>query len=175
MLFLSPLSPLQLAGIVNGTWKHLPSHFGCQTRPESQSCSVLSDSLQPQGIYSPRSLQARLLEWVAVPFSRGSSQPRDWTQVSCITGRFFISWVTREPKNIVMGSLSLLQQIFLTQEWNRWPGIIVGRFFTSWATREAWDLVEPNKGQLRFRPVLIGELRIQSQFSVCFLTSFSIN
>ena len=34
-------------------------------------------------------LQARIPEWVAFPFSRGSSQPRDWTQVSCIAGRFF--------------------------------------------------------------------------------------
>ena len=41
-------------------------------------------------------LQARILEWVAFPFSRGSSQPRDQTQVSCIAGRFFTSWATRE-------------------------------------------------------------------------------
>ena len=41
-------------------------------------------------------LQARILEWVAVPFSRGSSQPRDRTQVSCIVGGFFTSWATRE-------------------------------------------------------------------------------
>ena len=41
-------------------------------------------------------LQAKILEWVAVPFSRGSTQPRDWTQVSHIAGRFFIGWVTRE-------------------------------------------------------------------------------
>ena len=40
-------------------------------------------------------LQARMLEWVAIPFSRGSSQPRDWTQVSHIAGRFFTIW-TRE-------------------------------------------------------------------------------
>ena len=39
-------------------------------------------------------LQARILEWVAFPFSRGSSQPRDWTQVSRIAGRFFTSWAT---------------------------------------------------------------------------------
>ena len=38
-----------------------------------------------------RILQARIVEWVAVPFSRGSSQPRDWTQVSHIVGRFFTS------------------------------------------------------------------------------------
>ena len=37
-------------------------------------------------------LQARILEWVAFPFSRGSSQPRDRTQVSHIAGRFFTSW-----------------------------------------------------------------------------------
>ena len=39
-------------------------------------------------------LQARILKWVAVPFSRVSSQSRDWTQVSCIAGRCFTSWAT---------------------------------------------------------------------------------
>ena len=43
-------------------------------------------------------LQARILEWVAFPFSRGSSQPRDQTQVSCISGRLFTSWATREAQ-----------------------------------------------------------------------------
>ena len=43
-------------------------------------------------------LQARILEWVAFPFSMGSSQPRDWTQVSCIAGRFFTSWATKEAQ-----------------------------------------------------------------------------
>ena len=43
-----------------------------------------------------RILQARILEWVTFPFSRGSSQPRDQTHVSCIAGRFFTSWATRE-------------------------------------------------------------------------------
>ena len=41
-------------------------------------------------------LQARILEWVAIPFSRGSYWPRDRTQVSCIAGRFFTVWATRE-------------------------------------------------------------------------------
>ena len=41
-------------------------------------------------------LQARTLEWVAFPFSRGSSQSRDWTQVSRIAGGFFTSWATGE-------------------------------------------------------------------------------
>ena len=41
-------------------------------------------------------LQARILEWVAFSFSRGSFQPRDSTQVSHIAGGFFTSWATRE-------------------------------------------------------------------------------
>ena len=46
-------------------------------------------------------LQARILEWVAFPFSRGSSQPRDQTQVFRIAGGFFTSWATREaPENM---------------------------------------------------------------------------
>ena len=44
-------------------------------------------------------VQARILEWVAFPFSRGSSQPRDGTQVSFITGGFFTSWATRGTLN----------------------------------------------------------------------------
>ena len=41
-------------------------------------------------------LQARILEWVAFPFSKGSSQPRDQTQVSRIAGEFFTSWATKK-------------------------------------------------------------------------------
>ena len=54
----------------------------------------LSNSLWAHGI-----LQARILEWVAVPFSRGSSQYRDRTQFSHIAGGFFPSWATREAHN----------------------------------------------------------------------------
>ena len=54
----------------------------------TQLCLTLCDPMDctVQGI-----LQARILEWVAFPFSRGSFQPRDGTQVSCIAGRFFTS------------------------------------------------------------------------------------
>ena len=48
-------------------------------------------------------LQARILEWVAFPFSKGSSQPRDWTQVSHIAGRLFTSWATREAQKVRRG------------------------------------------------------------------------
>ena len=72
---------------------------------ESESGSVVSDSLQPLELYSPWILQARILEWIAVPFSRGSSQPRDGTQVSCITGRFFTSWATWEALLMPLGKV----------------------------------------------------------------------
>ena len=49
-----------------------------------------------QASLSMGSLQARTLEWVSMPSSRGSSQPRDQTQVSHIAGEFFTPWVTRE-------------------------------------------------------------------------------
>ena len=52
------------------------------------------DYMQSHGI-----LQARVLEWVAIPFFRGSSQPRDWPQVSSITGGLFTSWATRQALN----------------------------------------------------------------------------
>ena len=102
----------------------------------SEGCSVVSNSLQPHGQYSPWNspgqnsgvgslslLQgifptqgsnpgllhckqildqlghqgnSRILEWVAYPFSSGSSRPRNWIGVSCTAGRFFTSWNTRE-------------------------------------------------------------------------------
>ena len=52
-------------------------------------------------------LQARILEWVAIPSSIGSSQPRDWTQVSHITGRFFTSWAIREAQVCLKGQSTL--------------------------------------------------------------------
>ena len=55
-----------------------------------QSYPTLCDPLgySPQGSSAHGILQARILEWVAIPSSRRSSQPMDWTQFSCITGRF---------------------------------------------------------------------------------------
>ena len=62
----------------------------------AQSCLTLCS---PTDCSSPGSsvhgiLQAGTLEWVAVPFSRGSSPPKDWTQVSRTAGRFFTVWAT---------------------------------------------------------------------------------
>ena len=59
----------------------------------AQLCPTLCD---PRDYTVHEILQARILEWVVFPFSRGSSQSRDWTQVSRIAGRFYTSWATRE-------------------------------------------------------------------------------
>ena len=81
---------------------------------ESLSLSVVFEFLRPHGLQLARLLcpcdspgkdtgvgchsllQARKLEWVAIPFSRGSSRPRDQTLVSCIAGRFFTGGATGE-------------------------------------------------------------------------------
>ena len=76
-------------------------------------------------------LWARILEWVAFPFSRGSSQSRDRTQVSHIAGRFFTTWATREAQNESLPVLSIsLRPHALYRPWSS-PGQTtgVGNFF----------------------------------------------
>ena len=110
-------------------------------KSERESCSVVSDSLWPHGLYSPWISQGqntgvgslsliqgifptqgsnldllhsrwilhqlshkgspRILGWVTYPFSSRSSQPRNWTGVSCIAGRFFTNWAIREAKSLI--------------------------------------------------------------------------
>ena len=81
----------------------------------TQSCSTLYNSIDYtiHGI-----LYARILEWVAFSFSRRSSQPRDQIQVSHTAGGSLPAEPQGKPKNNGVGSLSLLQWIFLTQESN---------------------------------------------------------
>ena len=66
----------------------------------TQLSLALGDPMKcsPPGASIHEILKARILEWVASPFSRGSSPPRDRTQVSCIAGRFFTIRVTREAQ-----------------------------------------------------------------------------
>ena len=66
----------------------------------AQSCLTLFDPVNwgPPGFSAYGILQARILEWVAIPFSRESSWPRDWTWVSCIAGSFFTIWATTPGK-----------------------------------------------------------------------------
>ena len=68
-----------------------------QSCPSLTLCDPVACSLQGSSVHGI--LQARILEWVAIPFSRESFQPREQIQVSCIIGRFFTFWVTTEaPK-----------------------------------------------------------------------------
>ena len=85
------------------------SHFGKDWVSE-WSRSVMPDSLRPHGLHGlPGSsihgiFQARVLEWVAISFSRGSSWPRDWTQVSHVVDRRFTVWAAREESPPISGS-----------------------------------------------------------------------
>ena len=83
--------------------RSLDTQFFCLSKVKvqvPQLCPTLCDSTDytAHGI-----LQARTLEWVAFSFTRGSSQPRDWTQVSSIAARFFTSWATREAQEYWSG------------------------------------------------------------------------
>ena len=71
-------------GSFPGHWSEVKVAHSCPALCDPLDCTV-------QGI-----LQARILEWVAFLFSRAFSQPRDRTQVSCITGGFFTDWATRD-------------------------------------------------------------------------------
>ena len=70
----------------------------------TQSCPTLCDPMDcgPPGSSVHGILQARIQGWVAVPFSRGSSQPRDGIQISCIAGGVFTIWATREAPLVVL-------------------------------------------------------------------------
>ena len=78
-------------------YKKIDSNVACNRKSnESILCNPMDCS--PPGSSLHGILQARILEWVAISFSRGSSQPRDRTWVSCITGRFFTIWAIREAQ-----------------------------------------------------------------------------
>ena len=79
-----------------------PRQYGCAALClVTQLCPILCDPMDCKACQAPLSmvvLQTRILEWVAMPSSRASSQHRDWTQVSLIAGRFFTIWATREAQ-----------------------------------------------------------------------------
>ena len=105
------------------------SCFFQKTNIPQHSCGCVSgsfvyDSLRPHGLYPPGScvhgiLQARTLEWVTMPFSRGSSWTRGWTQVSCIAGWVFTIWT--------LVSITSIACYWIGVPWNRvWEGGLGG-------------------------------------------------
>ena len=91
-------------------WKKRESEVTqlCPTLCDPVDCSLPGSSIH-------RILQARILEWVSISFSRGSSQPRDRTRVSRIGGRRFNLWATGEALSICISFLWLLN--ILPQTW----------------------------------------------------------
>ena len=79
--------------VVSGGYNKIPEDMLV-----TQCCLALCDPMDcsPPGSFVHGILQARLLEWVSIPFSRGSSQPRDQTRVSYTAHRFFSVWATRK-------------------------------------------------------------------------------
>ena len=94
-------------------WLILPCVHAKSLQLRPTLCDPLDCS--PQGSSIHGILQARILEWVAISSSRGSSQPRDQTWVSCITSRFFTLWVTREaPRQLYQVPYSQALRIRMT-------------------------------------------------------------
>ena len=90
---------------------NLPTTIKDRSESEiAQLCPALCDPMDCSlpGSSNLGIFQARILEWVAISFSRRSSQPRDWTQVSCTVGRCFTIWATSEVQISMQISLSLL-------------------------------------------------------------------
>ena len=128
--------------------------MGEKVKSESVSCSIMSDSLWPH--YSPPSSslsmefsRQELLQWVAIPFSSRSSQPRDRTQVlqADLEGRFLTIWTTRKAPNIMGKSwgkkssksnnrASVIQIVAYVQtrtlciHSHKWERLLVGEIFT---------------------------------------------
>ena len=82
------------SGVWSSGWRTKAPCF-CASCPvvSATSCSVARQAPLSMGL-----LQAGIMEWVAMPPSKGSSQPRDWTQVSRLAGRFFTIWAPREAQ-----------------------------------------------------------------------------
>ena len=84
-------------------WKHNINESESEV---TQSCLTLCDPMNCNlsGSFVHGIFQARVLEWIAISISSGSSRPRSRTPVSHITGRSFTIWVTREAQNYILTS-----------------------------------------------------------------------
>ena len=80
--------------------------------------------------------RARILEWVAIPFSRWSSPPREWTQVFCIAGRFFTVWATWE--NLYINKLLLKTNTNKQTKKTRDLKLMNLAFFYVWENVRLW-------------------------------------
>ena len=106
----------------------------------AHACLTLCDPMDsyPSGSSVHGIFQARILEWVAMPSSMGSSQPRDGTQVYCIAGRFFTIWATKKPH--CSARLS---------DWTElnWTEAFSSHSWWAYLPCGMWDLISPTRDQ----------------------------
>ena len=113
----------------------------------AQSCLTLCDPMDcsPPGFSVHGILQAGILEWRAIPFSRGFSQPRDQTWVSHSAGRFFTAWAARETHVI-----DIVQCLYMwRRQWHPTPVLLLGKShwrrslvgYSPWGRKES-DMTE---------------------------------
>ena len=134
--FFPVLSILESSGKVISSWKLRKSEVAqsCLTLCDPMDCSLPGSSVH--GIF-----QARVLEWIAISFSSGSSRPRDRTQVPCIVDRRFTIWATKEVH------------------------LIIAPIKLTWVMGGRKNVVT----QLRRLPLFLDNFRRLSQVNTCFL------
>ena len=112
LLIVHPQGPTETMEVMSSSYHHM-------------DCS-------PPGFSVHGILQARTLEWVAISFSKESSWPRDWTQVSCLAGRFFTTWAARETHiwytaKLLQSCPTLCHAIDISPSGSTVPGILQAR------------------------------------------------
>ena len=120
----------------SGKVKVLGTH-SCPTLLPPHDCSLPGSSVH--GL-----LQTEIREWVTIPFSRGSSQARDQTWVSCMAGRFFTIWATSKGRLCTVGKGSNIRA-----RWERWEG--THQMNNGWGAlseRETTHNTEKGKGRI---------------------------
>ena len=112
----------------------------------AQSCPTFCDPMEcsPRGSSLHGILQARILEWVALLFSRKSYQTRDWTQDSCITDRFFTIWATRQVLTYLDSVLESRNSTSLTK-----VSIVKAMVFFSSSHVQMWELDDKDDSVLK--------------------------
>ena len=115
----------------------------CPTHCDPKDCSPPGSSVH--GI-----LQARILEWVDIHFSRRTSWPRDQTQVSHTTGRFFTVWATRVAcLNAEHNNIPFSQEYYGSGVFPRTSVQVLMLWKQGWHSGLAWA---PKSGYLRLKP-----------------------
>ena len=127
----------------------------------AQLCPILWDPMdcRPLGSSVHGTLQARILEWVAIHFSRGSSQPRDWTHIA---GRFFTTWAKSHHKNTCETGIRFKSHV-------KWQ--LEGRNFYEWfgsSGRIRW----PRGSRSKWVPLQCHQLVVKFIYALMLLIVF---